>query len=213
MSENSKSVPQKSGRALKKSQTRAALIRAATELFAELGYADTTMVAVATRANLHVQTLYKHFPNKEALAVAPQHDLLERFKTAVQNKDPQQPFSSFWRNWVVRSANRTQSEYRDDFLKMQRATLGNPELVGYAHLISNEYLDLLEIGLADELQVDPRVSRYPRLFAAMLMEANKASAAKWVRSLCRDDLVEEVTEGADDVYKLMHLWVEANGIA
>jgi AcrR family transcriptional regulator len=204
-------VPQKSGRALKKSQTRAALIRAATELFTELGYADTTMIGVADRANLHVQTLYKHFPNKEALAVAPQRDQLEQFKTALQNRDRTQRFSSFWRDWATASANHTQSRYRDEYLASQQSISGNPEVVGNQLMISNEYLDLLEIGLADELQVDQRESRYPRFFAAMLMEANKIGSAKWVRSMGRDDLVEEISHAADDVFNLMQLWAKANG--
>ncbi len=213
MSENSKSVPQKSGRAFKKSQTRLALVQASIELFAELGYADTTMMAVADRAKLHVQTLYKHFPNKEALAVAPQRDLLELFRTAVQSREAQQPFSSFWRDWVAGSAHSTQCKYRDDYVRRQRATAGNPAVVGYQLMIVDEYMDLLETGLADELQVDPRASRYPRLFASMLMEANKAGATRWVRSLGKNDLVEEVTNATDDVYKLMRLWVKAKGDA
>ena len=51
------------------------------------------------------------------------------------------------------------------------------------------------------------------LFASMLMEANKAGATRWVRSLGKNDLVEEVTNATDDVYKLMRLWVKAKGDA
>lgn len=210
MSEVSTPIPERTGRALKKSQTRSALIRAAAELFAELGYADTTMVAVAARANLHVQTLYKHFPNKESLAVAPERDLLERFKVAMQGKDPETPFSSFWRDWVCVSASRTQTNFRDGQLQRLQTTLRIPAVVGHGRAISNEYLDLLGIGLAEELQIDTRDSRYPRLFAGMLWEANNSAAASWARSLGSGDLVGEITGGVDDVRKLIGLWMSAN---
>ena len=64
MNENSLPAPQRSGRATRKSQTRAALIRAAAELFAELGYADTTLEVIAVRANVHVQTLLPALPQQ-----------------------------------------------------------------------------------------------------------------------------------------------------
>ena len=212
MSEVSNRIPEKTGRALKKSQTRSTLIRAAVELFAELGYADTTMLAVATRAGLHVQTLYKHFPNKEALAIAPEFDLLERFKIAMQGKDPETPFTSFWRDWVCGSATRTQTDFRDGQLQRLQTTLQVPAVVGHARAISNEYLNLLEIGLAEELKVDKSDNRYPRLFAGMLWEANNSATASWAKNLGRGDLAEEVTGGVDDVRKLISLWKLANSI-
>ena len=212
MSEVSNRIPEKTGRALKKLQTRSALIRAAAELFAELGYADTTMLAVATRAGLYVQTLYKHFPNKEALAIAPEFDLLERFKIAMQGKDPETPFTSFWRDWVCGSATRTQTDFRDGQLQRLQTTLQVPAVVGHARAISNEYLNLLEIGLAEELKVDKSDNRYPRLFAGMLWEANNSATASWAKNLGRGDLAKEVTGGVDDVRKLISLWKLANSI-
>ena len=40
------------------------------------------------------------------------------------------------------------------------------------------------------------------------MEANKIGSAKWVRSMGRDDLVEEISHAADDVFNLMQLWAK-----
>jgi len=209
MNENSPPVPQRSGRATRKSQTRAALIRAAAELFAELGYADTTLEAIAVRANVHVQTLYRHFPNKESLAVAPERDLLERFKIAVRQKDPAQPFSGFWREWVSTSAEKTQTSYRQSLVQKITDTLHSPAVAGQLLPITKEYINLLENGLADELNLDPRASRYPRLFAAMMWGGNSAAAEKWADSYGRTDLAEEVTGVVDDVCMLMRVWMSA----
>ena len=55
----------------------AALMAAAAELFAEKGFAATTMTEVAARAGAAIGTLYLYFPVKEALAQALLTDLAE----------------------------------------------------------------------------------------------------------------------------------------
>lgn len=52
-------------------RTRQHISDTATELFGELGYDATTMEAVAQRADIGSSTLYRYFPNKESLAIAP----------------------------------------------------------------------------------------------------------------------------------------------
>ena len=203
-------LPQRPAKATRKSKTRAALVNAAAELFGELGYADTTLDAVAERAGLHVQTLYQHFPSKELLAIAPEQDGLERFKAAVRQKSPDQVFTEFWREWIVASANRTQSRYRASFLrKLSDASFG-PAVAGQQQAITKEYLTLLELGVAEELQLDPRTSRVPSLFAAMLWGGNVAVGHRWAASFSRTDLVEEVAAVVGDVRSLMRLWLDAN---
>ncbi|MET7482760.1 ScbR family autoregulator-binding transcription factor [Streptomyces sp. NPDC005538] len=49
-------------------QTRATLLRAAAEVFAESGYAGANVSAIAERANLTLGALYFHFRNKGHLA-------------------------------------------------------------------------------------------------------------------------------------------------
>ncbi len=55
------------GRRQKALLTRRRMIRAATELFAEFGYAGTTMDAIAERAEVAVQTLYFTFNTKSVI--------------------------------------------------------------------------------------------------------------------------------------------------
>ena len=51
-------------------QTRAGVLAAARRLFLELGYAGTTVAAVATDAGVSVETVYKAFGNKPGLVKA-----------------------------------------------------------------------------------------------------------------------------------------------
>jgi AcrR family transcriptional regulator len=51
-------------------RTRAALIRATTELVAEAGYHGATTKAIAERAGVSEGAIYRHFPDKKALFAA-----------------------------------------------------------------------------------------------------------------------------------------------
>jgi AcrR family transcriptional regulator len=66
--------PARSGRTERGRQTRARILDAATRLFREHGYLDTTMAAIAAEAGVAVQSLYLAFGSKVAI-VAAAHDL------------------------------------------------------------------------------------------------------------------------------------------
>jgi len=57
---------------------RAAIVRAATELFLDAGYAATSMDAIAACAEVSKRTVYSRFDSKESLFAAVMNDLCER---------------------------------------------------------------------------------------------------------------------------------------
>jgi AcrR family transcriptional regulator len=66
----------------KRIRTRARLVEAAAVLFAEKGYQDTTLDAVAARAGMTKGAVYGNFKSKEAL-------LLATFRLPTRGIDPQ----------------------------------------------------------------------------------------------------------------------------
>lgn len=58
----------------------AAFLRAAAELIAEVGYEQTTMSAIAARADSCIGSLYQFFPNKRAVAEALRAQHLEEIQ-------------------------------------------------------------------------------------------------------------------------------------
>lgn len=57
-------VSEREAAAARTPMTRELLYRAATELFVERGYEDTTMADIAERAGTARRTAFNHFPNK-----------------------------------------------------------------------------------------------------------------------------------------------------
>lgn len=60
----------------KAERTRAALLRAALELFDERGYDSTTAAAIAERAGVTEMTFFRYFPSKDSVLIADPYDPL-----------------------------------------------------------------------------------------------------------------------------------------
>jgi len=60
----------------KAERTRAALTRAALDLFDERGYESTTVAAIADRAGVTEMTFFRYFPSKSAVLLADPYDPL-----------------------------------------------------------------------------------------------------------------------------------------
>ena len=60
----------------KAERTRAALFRAALELFDERGYDSTTAAAIAERAGVTEMTFFRYFPSKDSVLLADPYDPL-----------------------------------------------------------------------------------------------------------------------------------------
>ncbi|MFI6182980.1 TetR/AcrR family transcriptional regulator [Nonomuraea sp. NPDC051191] len=84
--------PKPGVRAAKTAQTRARMLTAARELFAERGYTATSMQAIATQGGVAVQTLYFTFETKRAI-------LKELLDVEVAGDDA--PVATLDRPWVA----------------------------------------------------------------------------------------------------------------
>lgn len=76
------------------------ILAAATRRFADYGYAKTTMAEIAADAGMSVGNLYRHFENKEALAIACMRRQLESklrsgLDAADQAKSANEAFEAF----------------------------------------------------------------------------------------------------------------------
>ncbi len=79
--------------ARRKAATRRAIVVAADRLFAEHGYAETTMEDIARAAHVAVRTIYLHFDSKPAILLAYFDDWLDAFVDQLCARPVEEPVS------------------------------------------------------------------------------------------------------------------------
>ena len=151
------------------------IIRVAINLFARKGYQASTQEEIAQDANLHLQTIYRHFRSKEELAIAAAElsvsDCNERFK----NNFSQSNTFEIWRKWIKSSSSFLLSlgigeEKRDRLCSASSLMNDN-----YLLIIYSGYEDLLTHYIAQDFCMDVKIDRLPRLVAGMLWNGNEAA--------------------------------------
>ncbi|XOV83578.1 MAG: TetR/AcrR family transcriptional regulator [bacterium] len=157
----------------RKAATRTNLIRAAQALFAQQGYDETTLEAVADHAGLHVQTLYRHFASKQELATAGDQEMLERFRQAISDPGRTDHTFDFWREWVRTAVARLSQEdgarqYRDFLIQRWTSALVSSQLIR----IGQEYEDLLAESFVKDFGGSSDNLEIARLAAITLWGAN-----------------------------------------
>lgn len=168
-------------RTARKHSTRAALVEAAAELFARKGMDEATLDEVAARAGMHVQTLYRHFSSKAALAQAIELKYLERFRERIEDPARTEDTLTFWRKWVETAAREVTERdggrgYRAAIQQRFAATAVPGNLLASWF----EYEELLAASLARDLGVHPDKDPRPRLIACALWAGNVNAARRWV---------------------------------
>ncbi len=132
----------------RKEATRNSLIKSARTLFAEQGYDNTTLEQVAEHAGLHVQTLYRHFANKQELATAGDKEALEAFTQAIRNPARTNDTFTFWRGWVQAAVTRVAKDGGQQYRRLLRERWAPPVVSTSLISIGHAYEDLLTESVA-----------------------------------------------------------------
>lgn len=107
-------------------RTRAALVRATTELVAEQGYPQVTTRAIAARAGVSEATIYRHFPDKRALfaaALLQGHQPLVEWMSHLPSRAGEATVVENLTACLTQLAG-----LRDAVLPLERAMMDDPEL-------------------------------------------------------------------------------------
>lgn len=156
----------------KKNKNREQLVDAADRLFATKGYQHTTLNDVAELAGLHVQTLYKHFKNKEELATAAASTAIGHLKKHFDVASDGQSTFDVWRTFIIDSTAGLLpmgiGEHKREQLRAAFPVNDNFLLIVYSG-----YEDVLTEHLAEDFQMDPKTNHLPRLVASFLWAGNE----------------------------------------
>lgn len=124
----------------KKIQTRVAVRRAALRLFAEQGYADTTIEQIADAADVSPRTFYRYFGVKESVLLS--DDQIAPIVEAFAQAPPELSIVAAYRHAVAEVFGAMSIEERNDAEAGQRLMYEVPEARG---LIYTEYVRLIDV--------------------------------------------------------------------
>jgi AcrR family transcriptional regulator len=176
----------------KKQRTRAAIVDAAFELFAERGFERTTIADIADAAEIAPRTFFSYFPSKDDVVF---HDFEEKYDTfASWLRDREQGMNAFdavragVSNAIVEA---DPAHLREKRLRKQLVR-ENESLAAHAEHLTGKFADLLARAVAEDLGDDPGALR-PRLVAAA------TTAALQVIEDLPDEDVEHSAETIDSL--------------
>ncbi len=109
-----------------KARRRAAIIRAAFELFAERGYDATTVADIAEAAEVAPRTVSMYFPAKQDIAMSRLGDGVASLTAAIRDRRPGETVHEVFGRWLL--ASQTEPEDRELYRLARRMFAANPDL-------------------------------------------------------------------------------------
>jgi AcrR family transcriptional regulator len=109
-----------------KARRRAAIIRAAYELFADRGYDATTVADIAEAAEVAPRTVAMYFPAKQDIALSRFTDGVASLSTELRDRHPGETLHDVFGRWLLTS--QTEPEDRDTYRLARRMFAANPDL-------------------------------------------------------------------------------------
>jgi len=109
-----------------KARRRAAIIRAAYELFAERGYDSTTVADIAEAAEVAPRTVAMYFPAKQDIALSRFSDGVASLTDAIGDRRPGETVHDVFGRWLLTS--QAEPEDRELYRLARRMFAANPDL-------------------------------------------------------------------------------------
>jgi AcrR family transcriptional regulator len=153
----------------KKRRTRLAIQNAAFELFAERGYRETTITAIADRADVAPRTVTVHFPTKEELLFDAEPFTVAGLAGALEARRPNESALDALRDWMAGTMAALDSAEAGGAFWERRALRAHvidaePELRGRARAGYHEFERVLADAIGRDLG-QPGTALAPRLAA------------------------------------------------
>ncbi|MBJ6761801.1 TetR family transcriptional regulator [Myxococcaceae bacterium JPH2] len=173
----------------KKRATRAAIQRAALQLFTQQGYDQTTTEEIARAADVSLGTLFNYFPNKEAL-VGDEYDPL--FIRLLESRPPDEPpFTAIRQAIEAMLRSILAEEDRGFMMARAKLTLEVPALRAAALLDRERSARLLQELLAKRSK-RKALDFELKVTSAILVTAVFAAMEAWTESGGKADLMKLV---------------------
>jgi AcrR family transcriptional regulator len=185
-------------RELRRQETRARIVDAAADLFAERGFDAVSVMEIAKRAGVVEKTVFNHFPVKEGLVFDADPPMRAALLDAVRRRPAGESVSAAAGSFIVSAMSMLGApEAADGVARMARVIRGSRVLQVREREILGELTDSLADLIADETgarrgQVEPWLAAHAvlGLYASLL-------------ELARDRVLDGV-EGSELTGELLH---------
>jgi len=168
----------------KKARTRAAIRAEAIRLFAENGFAATTVEQVAEAADVSPSTFFRYFPTKEAVIIGDEFDsvIFEEFRNQPADLHPVRAFRNAVQMVMLRMTPAAVEQER-----LRHGLLQNvPELRAAMFEEMGRSLDLMAEMIAERTGHPATDVRVTTLAGAVLGVAMSVTLASWNKSIDYD---------------------------
>ena len=179
-------APAPSHREAKKARTRAALIEVSQRLFAEKGYAATTLEEISEQVDVRPQTLLRYFTSKADLALAPMTSAHAELRRYLDDPDRTVDTLTIWREYMRRESHEMESptseaisSYVHNLREFRRWADRDPVLVAMVSDVERQLRTVLAGSLARDRGVEPD-DLHSTLVAALLVAGRLAVYERWL---------------------------------
>jgi AcrR family transcriptional regulator len=152
----------------KKLKTRQAIVEAASTLFAEKGYAETTLAEVAEAAEVALSTIFNYFRGKPDIVFAVLDALVASAQDRVVERPEGETATHAVLAWVRDVLPELERPYTEAIRRSAEIIQSDPDLVAAERLRAALLEDELALGFARDLGEDPPGVR-SRMMAAIAL--------------------------------------------
>ena len=178
-------------------KTRSKIIESAYAVFAQFGYERATLTEIAEKADVHLQTLVRHFNTKAEIMATIHTSCTDRFEIFFLEQEG--TALARWREWI-----KIRSEGAPELFGFLTDTYRFPVITPQAQAAVNRGKELLANGIAEDMGVNPALDIRPVLIACMLMEGNAHVGQFWAgKRFKKTEFVASLVEVVDVAEELV----------
>jgi len=167
-------------------ERRDALVEAAYVLFAERGFAATTMDDIALRAGLSRRTAFRYFASKEDLVFPAHEERLAALASLLVPEAGETPFETVRRACLA--LGRHYQDDRERQLAQFRVIESEPALAGRELRLDRAMEEVIERAFLAGQRETPRARRRASVRASAVIGALRATVREWLEGGASADL-------------------------
>lgn len=190
----------------KKEHTRLTIEDAAFRLFAERGFAATTVADIADAAVISPRTFFAYFPSKEDVVFAHFDDLGDSLRARLDERGPDETTFDALRAWIGEVVGPAAIDVERDAVRRQ-LLCDNEGLAAHERHLLGRFERLIAASVAADLGDDPDDLR-PRLVAAAALAALTSLKPPEPKDHGRPPSAEEI-EVLDEAFAFLRGGIEA----